>query len=199
MKHVRAETLTFQSVCQLVRHEDPSGLRLNTTWISASIPVSVWYRGQCVAKTKEQKQELFHFLQRASRQCIGTMDTRLCSVYTLYLTNERQRENSLCGDAVTLKLTGLHLLRLYKSLWMYTYCLWVRQRPESVIVLLSCCVPQAQVYWFPINHHIGRVIVKAVKEYAEISQPFSIPCSARGVSVGVSLTLWGCTRQGRHS
>lgn len=56
---------------------------------------------------------------------------------------------------------------------MHTYRLWVRQRPEPVVVLLSRCVPQAQVYWFPIHHHIGRVIVKAVKEQAEISQSFS--------------------------
>lgn len=45
---------------------------------------------------------------------------------------------------------------------MCTYCLRVGQRPEPVVVLLSCCIPQAQVYWFPINHHIGRVVVEAV-------------------------------------
>ena len=46
---------------------------------------------------------------------------------------------------------------------IYTYCLWVGQRPEPVVVLLSCCIPQAQVHWFPINHHIGRVVVKPVE------------------------------------
>lgn len=64
-------------------------------------------QGRFVAKTKEQKQELFHFLQQAPRQCIGTMDTRLCPVYMLALTNERQKENSLCVDSVTLKLLNL--------------------------------------------------------------------------------------------
>lgn len=82
---------------------------------------------------------------------------------------------------------------------MHTYGLWVRQRPESVIVLLSRCIPQAQVDWLPINHHIGRVIVKAVREDAEMSHSFSIPCSVRGVCARVLLTLWECTRQGRHS
>lgn len=49
-----------------------------------------------------------------------------------------------------------------------SYRLWVGQRPEPVVVLLPCCIPQAQVHWLPINHHIGRVIVKAGKGEVEI-------------------------------
>lgn len=186
-----AATLTFPIGTQVIKYD-----------MDFSFPPceSLAKRPVC-CKDKGADTELFHFLQQASRQSIGTMDTRLCSVHALHRTNERQRENSLHGDAVTLKLTGLqlHLLRLHQSLCMRTYGLWVRQRPESVIVLLSRCVPQAQVYWFPINHHIGRVIVKAVREYAEMLHSFSIPRSVRGVSARVVLTLWGCTRQGRHS
>lgn len=75
-------------------------------------------QGRFVAKTKGQKQELFHFLQQAPRQCIGTMDTRLCPVYMLCLTNDRQKENSLCVDSVALNLLNLQwqLYRLYKRL-----------------------------------------------------------------------------------
>lgn len=41
------------------------------------------------------------------------------------------------------------------------YRLWVREWSQPVIVLLSCRVPETQVYWFPIDHHIGGVVVKA--------------------------------------
>lgn len=41
-----------------------------------------------------------------------------------------------------------------------SYCLRVGERAQSVIVLLSSCVPQTQVDWFSINHYIGRVVVK---------------------------------------
>lgn len=51
-------------------------------------------QGRFVAKTKEQKQELFHFLQQAPRQCIGTMDTRLCPVYMLCLTKRGKRKTA---------------------------------------------------------------------------------------------------------
>lgn len=79
---------------------------------------------------------------------------------------------------------------------MYTYCLWVGQRPEPVVVLLSCCIPQAQVYWFPINHHIGRVVVEAVKKSVgddndkdvdndKPSQPETTP----GLTVHVHITV----------
>lgn len=71
----------------------------------------LWHSGQFVEKTKEQKQELFLFLQQASKQCIGTMDTRLCAAHALYLT-----KRSLCGGAVDRKLTGLHLT-FVRILW----------------------------------------------------------------------------------
>lgn len=53
-------------------------------------------QGRFVAKTKEQKQELFHFLQQAPRQCIGTMDTRLCPVYMLSDEWEAKGKQPLC-------------------------------------------------------------------------------------------------------
>lgn len=46
------------------------------------------------------------------------------------------------------------------SLFLALYRLRVREWPESVVVLLSCCVPQPQVHWLPIYHHICRIIIK---------------------------------------
>lgn len=43
----------------------------------------------------------------------------------------------------------------------FEYRLWVRQWSEPIVVLLSRCIPKAEVHWFPIHHHIGRVVVKA--------------------------------------
>ena len=41
------------------------------------------------------------------------------------------------------------------------YRLWVRQWSEPVVVFLSCRIPETQVHWFTIHHHIGRIVVKA--------------------------------------
>ena len=43
------------------------------------------------------------------------------------------------------------------------YRLWVRQWSEPIVVLLSCCIPKAEIHWFPIHHNIGRVVVKAAR------------------------------------
>jgi len=40
------------------------------------------------------------------------------------------------------------------------YRLWVGQGAESVVVLLSRRVPQAQVDRLPVHHHVGRVVVE---------------------------------------
>lgn len=45
-----------------------------------------------------------------------------------------------------------------------THRLWVGKRPQSVIVFLPCCIPEAQVHWLSIYHHIGRIIIKPAKE-----------------------------------
>lgn len=42
------------------------------------------------------------------------------------------------------------------------YRLRVGQGPESVVVLLSCRVPQAQVHRLPVHHDVGRVIIEPV-------------------------------------
>jgi hypothetical protein len=39
-------------------------------------------------------------------------------------------------------------------------CLWVRQRPKTVVVLLSCGIPEAEVDGLAVDHDIGRVIVE---------------------------------------
>lgn len=117
---------------------------------------------------KECKQELPF---TSSRQCIGTMDTRLysaeCKDSGQWITNQCcwQSENSVHANIVWLTLVCAQLLLLC----MNTYCLWVGQRPEPVVVLLSCCIPQAQVYWFPINHHVGWVVVEAVGRVSKLS------------------------------
>lgn len=42
------------------------------------------------------------------------------------------------------------------------YRLWVGEWAEPVIVLLSSCIPEAQVHWFAVHHHISRVVVKSM-------------------------------------
>lgn len=96
IKHLTAVTLTFPIRTQVIKYDMDF----------SPPPVKSLAERPVCCKDKGADTELFHFLQQASRPCIGTMDTRLCSVHTLHLTNERQRENSLCGDAVTLKVTG---------------------------------------------------------------------------------------------
>lgn len=123
-----------------------------------------------------------------------------------------QSENSVLADIVW-------LMPLCVNALIYTYCLWVGQRPEPVVVLLSCCIPQAQVHWFPINHHIGRVVVKPVERevFEFIKHDCHLPHCTDGLAISpfadhfhdtaireqcvcvcVLLTLWGCTLQGRH-
>ena len=41
-----------------------------------------------------------------------------------------------------------------------TYGLWVGEWSQSVVILLTRRIPQAQVDWFTINHHICRVVIK---------------------------------------
>ena len=43
-----------------------------------------------------------------------------------------------------------------------SYCLWVRQRPESVIVILPCCIPETQIDIMPI--HLLKQMVKYFDE-----------------------------------
>ena len=38
--------------------------------------------------------------------------------------------------------------------------LWVRERPQSVVVFLAGRVPEAEVDGLAIDHHVGRVVVK---------------------------------------
>lgn len=40
--------------------------------------------------------------------------------------------------------------------------LWVGERPQAVIVFLPGCVPQPQVHWLAVHHHVGRVVVEPV-------------------------------------
>lgn len=45
-----------------------------------------------------------------------------------------------------------------------THRLWIGKRPQSVIVFLPCCIPEAQVHWLSIYHYIGRIIIKPANE-----------------------------------
>lgn len=45
--------------------------------------------------------------------------------------------------------------------------LWVRERPQSIIILLSSSVPKTQADGFPIHHNTGRVVVKATTGSAD--------------------------------
>lgn len=73
--------------------------------------------------------------------------------------------------------TSRQAVQRYHSLWVcslpdfppninnnrqviFQYRLWVRQRAEPVVVLLSCRIPKAQVHRLSIHHHIGRVVVE---------------------------------------
>jgi hypothetical protein len=38
--------------------------------------------------------------------------------------------------------------------------LWVRERTETVIILLSSSIPESKVNDFAINHHVSRVVVE---------------------------------------
>lgn len=40
------------------------------------------------------------------------------------------------------------------------YYLWVGERPQSVVILLPCCVPQAQAHGYAVADHRGRIIVE---------------------------------------
>ena len=42
--------------------------------------------------------------------------------------------------------------------------LWVRKWPQSIVILLTSCIPKAEVYWFTIYHDIRRVIVKHCRD-----------------------------------
>lgn len=53
-----------------------------------------------------------------------------------------------------------------------THRLWIGKRPQSVIVFLPCCIPEAQVHWLSIHHHIGRIIIKPANEEFSISDNF---------------------------
>ncbi len=51
-------------------------------------------------------------------------------------------------------------MRKLSSLFSQTH-LWIRQRPKSVVIFLSCCVPQPQVDRYAVHHHWGRVVVES--------------------------------------
>jgi len=38
--------------------------------------------------------------------------------------------------------------------------LWIRERSESIIVLLPRCIPKAEADWHAIHHHRSRVVVE---------------------------------------
>ena len=44
--------------------------------------------------------------------------------------------------------------------YLVLYRLWIGQWAKSVVVLLSSCVPKAQIDRLPIYHHVGRVVIK---------------------------------------
>lgn len=50
------------------------------------------------------------------------------------------------------------------------YRLWIGEWAEPVIVFLPSCIPEAQVNWFAVHHHISWVVVKSVEERVEINQ-----------------------------
>ena len=47
-----------------------------------------------------------------------------------------------------------------------TYCLWIRERSESIIFLLSSGIPESQTNSLTIYHYIGRVVVKPESKYS---------------------------------
>jgi len=51
---------------------------------------------------------------------------------------------------------GVHQGKTYQE----DVCLWIRQRPQPVVIFLSGCVPQPQVDGFAVHHHVGRVVVE---------------------------------------
>eukprot|EP00732_Lithocolla_globosa_P007027 Lithocolla_globosa_v1_NODE_8565_length_806_cov_62.936085.p2 type:complete len:128 gc:universal NODE_8565_length_806_cov_62.936085:344-727(+) len=38
--------------------------------------------------------------------------------------------------------------------------LGVRQRPKTIVILLSSCIPKPKVNGFSVHHHVGRVVIK---------------------------------------
>lgn len=127
-----------------------------------------------LSRQRGQTRAVCHFLQPPSRQCIGTVDTRLCSVEgtDAFLSIREQwiTQNQcwVCDNSVHANSVKLTLVHTGQSC-TYTYRLWVGQWPEPVVVLLSGCIPQTQIHWFPIHHYVGRVVVEAVQRKVEIS------------------------------
>lgn len=132
---------------------------------------SLWVFGteaSLLSGQRVQTRAPFHFLQTVYRyygyKALLCWVQRLCLKHYRPVNNSKSiqakwkqclADTSLCTAVVWDK--RLLMLRVNA----YTYRLWVGQRPEPVVVLLSCRIPQAQVYWFPIDHHIGGVVVKA--------------------------------------
>lgn len=64
--------------------------------------------------------------------------------------------------------------------------LWVGERPEAVVVLLACGIPQPQVHRLTVHHHIGRIVVKPVgsrKDQVSLKPraPPGLPAQAKAV------------------
>lgn len=47
-------------------------------------------------------------------------------------------------------------------MYVCVYRLRVGQWAEPVVVLLSSCIPEAQVDWFAVHHDVCRVVVKSM-------------------------------------
>lgn len=70
--------------------------------------------------------------------------------------------------------------------WMHvwavsgTYRLWVGQWTQPVVVLLTSCIPEAQIDRLAVHHHVSRVVVKSVgsKKRSERSER-SVSCWGR--------------------
>ena len=39
-------------------------------------------------------------------------------------------------------------------------CLGVRQRSQSIIILLTGCIPQTKVDWLVVHHHIRTIVIE---------------------------------------
>lgn len=105
-----------------------------------------------------------------------------------------------------------------------TYSLRVGEWPQPVVVLLPSSVPQPQVDWLPIHHHVGGVVIETAgaeqggrpgsdpqacaawssgSASAPLQKPRGVPCTGAQAHpwedhLSSPLTRWGCTLPGRH-
>lgn len=126
---------------------------------------SLWHRDQFVMRTKHANKSWLSptsaVLQTVHKyygcKCL------LCWVHSFCPKRYRPVHSFKSTVFVYFVCAGLAWDKLILLQLYCTYGLRIGQWSKSVIVLLSCCIPQAQVHWFPINHHIGRIVVKAVR------------------------------------